>query len=188
MSQDYALSGRYVGQHRREFKGCYNCHIEFTWNNRQHHCRACGEPMCSACLGTAKLPLRHAADLFADEREKAWPYEAGRPKECAPGAPRTVWAAEPQACCPACSALICEESRKSLQSAMEDQEMRLQRDKQTLQEDLNDAMALLKQHGIEFHSRMSFLAEPCDISFSQGAKEPASTEREPRVSGHGHGG
>ena len=185
MSYDYALSGRYVGTHRREVKSCFSCSSEFTWANRQHHCRACGEAMCSACLGPNKLPMRYCADLFKEEREKAWPHEAGRPKECQPDAPRTVWSAEPQAACPACTALVMEESRRSLESALEDQEARFEHEKELLTADLNDAMALLKKNGIEFHTRLSFQTGPRDLSFSDKPMNSRLSSSEPRVSGHG---
>jgi len=83
-----------------------------------------------------------------------------------------------------------EESRKSLESALADQEARFQREKEIMAEDLSDAKALLTQNGLVFHSRMSFAQEPRNLdSFAQENNKPAEGgEREARISGHGRGG
>jgi hypothetical protein len=35
----------------REALTCAGCNIPFTWINRRHHCRRCGEIVCQACSG-----------------------------------------------------------------------------------------------------------------------------------------
>lgn len=35
---------------------CSNCNVEFTFFNRRHHCRMCGEIQCSDCQTTSSIP------------------------------------------------------------------------------------------------------------------------------------
>jgi len=158
MTTNYSLSGRYVGPHRREVLNCWECRTEFSFLNRQHHCRACGEAYCNECLGDTCLPLRPVADLWKEAREKAWrdTPESTRPKECTPDAPSNVWDTVPQKTCPACVRFIMQDSRRSLESALEDAERRHEVAKDMLLDDLNDAKVTLDcVHRPPMHSGLS---------------------------------
>ena len=95
---NYALSGIYVGPHRKNESHCAGCTTRFTAIKWQHHCRACGKAYCASCLGDRKLPLRPVCDIWKREREEYWSHTASSvvPLECTADAPSEVWPDEPQ--------------------------------------------------------------------------------------------